>query len=94
MLICSRVAAEAQQLPRDLEPEPLLHPGHVAEILGAGGSQVGGPVPLLVVGDVGGHDLGRAASLQLEGQEAVVGAHVEAALAADVGPGQALDDRP
>ena len=39
------------------------------------------------------HDLGRTAALELEGEEAVVGADVEAALAAHVGPGHALDDR-
>ena len=47
-----------------------------------------------MVGDVGGDDLGRAATLELERVEAVVGGYIEAALAADVGPGQAVDLAP
>src|SRR5207245_6398495 len=51
------------------------------------------PVPLPLVRDVGGDDLGRPAALQLEGEETVVRPYIETTLAGDVGPGHALDDR-
>ncbi len=49
---------------------------------------------MLVRGKVDRDDLGRAAPLELEREEAVRGADVQAALAADLRPRQPLDDRP
>lgn len=50
------------------------------------------PVPEPVLGDVCGKNLGGAPALELEGEEAICGPDVEAALSANIGPGQAPDD--
>ena len=51
------------------------------------------PIPVFIAREVSGHHLRRAAALELEGQEPVVGADVQAALAANVRPRQPVDDR-
>src|SRR5947209_19082100 len=52
------------------------------------------PVPLLVLSDVGGYNLGRSSALEFEREESVRGPHIEAALTAHVRPRQLIDDRP
>ncbi len=84
--------ARAQRLSRQLEAFPLL-PRDLGQALGTQRPLGRRPVPVGVVGDVGAYDLRRAAALELEGQEPVVGPDVQAALAPHVRPRHPLDHR-
>src|SRR5438067_3804457 len=80
----------AERLVGDLEPAAVRLPP--ADRLVHRGLAVHGPVPLLGIEDVDRDHLCRAASLHLEGPEAVEGADVEAALALERGRERDLGD--
>ena len=71
------------------KPALIVSPGDMAQVLRARCSTMwASQSQPRVILDVGGDDLSRAAALELEGEEAIGGADVEAPHAADVGPRQ------
>ena len=77
----------------DPEADTRRGPGDVTEELRPVAALAHLPVPLLMAGNVGGDYFRRSPALELEGEEAVVGADIEDSLAANLGPRQPVDDR-
>jgi hypothetical protein len=84
----------AERLLGDSEADPLVLAHPLGRALGPLLAHVRGPVPVARVRDVDRDHLGRAAALELEREEAVVGADVETTFAAHVRPGHLVDHGP
>lgn len=76
----------SEGLVSNLEAASLLLTGDLPKPLGALAPEARRPVPIGVVGDVRRHNLCRTTALELKRELPVIGAHVETARSADIGP--------